>query len=118
MSKHQSLTTQPQPHGDTNHMLKEATTFECDAILMVDDHHGVYQAQYFAECILKDCVSGVTDDEWNQLAKGPDEEYHWDLWTQIESNATITNPDTGIKYFIYHNGPIWLVPEGCEIPEF
>ena len=93
-------------------------TFEDDAILMVDDHHGVYQAQYFAGCIRKDCVKGVTDDEWDQLAEGPDDENHWDLWSEIEANAVITEPTTGVEYIIYSNGPIWLVPVGCEIPEF
>jgi len=92
-------------------------TFEDDAIMMIDDHHGVYQAQYFAEAILRECVEGVTDEQWNELEKGPEEPYHWDLWNMIESNATITSPDTGTKYYIYHSGPIWLVPEGVDIPE-
>ena len=93
-------------------------TFVDDAILMADDHHGQYQAQYFAECIKRDCVEGVTDDQWDQLAEGPEDEYHWDLWAMIETNAIVTDPDTGVRYYIYHDGPIWLVPVGCEIPEF
>ena len=95
-------------------------TFEDDAILLVIDSHGIYQAQYFAEIINRDCITGVSDEQLDCLLLGPDEEDHWedywDVWCDVMDNAKITDPD-GTEYYVHHDGDIWLVPVGVEVPE-
>jgi hypothetical protein len=90
---------------------------EDSAIVVVSDSHGIYQAQYFAGIVRHDLVTGVSDDEWEIIQAGPDDEAYWDVWADIEQNACITSPETGIKYRVWQDGDIWLVPEDCKVPE-
>ena len=82
-----------------------------NAMLFLDSNRGVYIPQNFAEIVKRDCVSGVTEDDWNVLAAGPDHESYWDVWNDVESNARVTDPDSGIVYYLYQDGDLWLVPE-------
>jgi hypothetical protein len=95
-------------------------TFEDDAILFLSDTRGVYIPRDFAQSIKRECVKGVSDEEWKILEAGPDyeeNEFYWDVWNDVEQNAEITDPSNGIVYTIYQNGDCFLVPIDCEIPE-
>lgn len=85
------------------------------AILYADSARGVYIPQHFAESIKRECVTGVSDEDWNMLALDPNDEntpeYYWDVWNDVEQNARITCPNTGIVYTLYQDGDLWLVPE-------
>lgn len=90
---------------------------ENEIVLFLDDHHGIYIPQFFAEQVKRDCVSGIDQDDLDYLAKGPDQEWYWDTWDTVESNAIVTAPDTGTRYRVIHNGCVFLVPEDMELPE-
>ena len=92
--------------------------FERDAVLFLSDASGQYMPRDFAYQIKRECVTGVSQRDWELLESGPDNEEYWDTWIQVESNATITDPSNGIEYRIYQDGDCWLVPTDCDIPEF
>lgn len=92
--------------------------FENDAILLLDSNRGVYIPQSFAEEIRREFVSGVSAEDWAVLESGPDHEWYWEAWNNVEMNAVLTMPDTGIQYRLFQNGDVWLVPLDCEIPEW
>ena len=85
------------------------------AILYADSARGVYIPQHFAESIKRECVTGVSEENWNLLTLDPNDEntpeHYWDVWNDVEQNARVTCPDTGIVYTLYHDGDLWLVPE-------
>lgn len=91
-----------------------------NAILYADSSRGVYIPQYFAESIKRECVSGVSDEQWGILVYGPyqkaddlgDAYWHsyWDAWCDVECSAIVTDPITGIRYTLWQDGNLWLVP--------
>lgn len=83
------------------------------AILFADSARGVYIPQHFAESIQRDCVTGVTQEQWAILALDPNDpetEWYWETWEDVENNAVITDKDSGIAYRLYQDGDLWLVP--------
>lgn len=74
------------------------------------DRHGIYIPQYFAESVRRECVTGVSAEDWTILEEGPDHEWYWDTWDSVLSNARITSPETGVTYSLWQDGDLWLVP--------
>jgi hypothetical protein len=91
-------------------------TFENDAILLLSDARGQYIPRDFAREVKRECVTGVTEEDWAILEE-PDHEWYWEAWNDVEQNAVVTDPTSGIEYIVYQNGDCWLVPVGVEIPE-
>lgn len=90
-----------------------------NAMLYADSAHGVYTPQYFALSIKRECVSGVSNEQWETLERGPnfvadDSVYpgvgYWDTWNDVDCNAIATDPSTGVEYGLYQDGDLWLVP--------
>jgi len=83
-----------------------------NAILYASDRHGVYIPQYFAESIKRDCVSGIDLTDLDILVEGFERHPmdYWDVWNDVEMNAIVTGPDSGIEYCLYQDGDLWLVP--------
>lgn len=83
------------------------------AILYADSARGVYIPQHFAESVRRECVSGVTQEEWDILMHGPNgedyPEWYWDTWNDVEQNALVTDSN-GAQYRLYQDGDLWLVP--------
>ena len=79
------------------------------AILFADSARGIYIPQHFAESIRRECVTGVTQEEWDILESGPDSEWYWDVWNDVESRAIVTDSN-GTTYHLYQDGDLWLVP--------
>ena len=79
-----------------------------NAELYADSRHGVYIPQYFARSIKRDCVTGVTDQDWAILESGPDTDWYWDTWEAVENHAVIHGADG--YYRLYQDGDLWLVP--------
>jgi hypothetical protein len=86
-----------------------------EPILFLSDARGVYIPRDFAESIRRDCLTGASDEDMATLAAGPDGEWYWDAWTAVCDGATVTDPNTGIKYSIYQDGDCWLIPEGMIV---
>lgn len=82
--------------------------------LLLTDARGVYIPRDFAECMDRDCVSGVSDDDWAILEAGPEHEHYWDVWTDVLDNATATDPVTGVVYRFEQDGDLFAIPEGME----
>ena len=82
-----------------------------DIEMVTDDHRGIYCPQFFAEQFLTDlrkweCVSVENRDT---LLRGPDHEWYWEAWNDVECNAT--HRKTGAT--IYQDGAIWLIYPGA-----
>ena len=94
-------------------MNKSLTTPE--PLLWLNDSRGQYIPRDFALSFAnrEKSVSGVSDEDWAILEAGPDHEFYWDTWSDVENNAVITDED-GVKWCIYQNGDCWLIPEGME----
>lgn len=94
-----------------------------DSILFAEDNRGIYIPQHFAESIDRATVSGVSQDDWDCLEAGPPDsvfaehdgcEHYWDVWDYVEQNATVTRPSDGMKFHLYQDGDLWLVPTKDE----
>jgi len=79
------------------------------AILYANDSRGIYIPQYFAESIVRECLSGVSDDDMQILLVGPDHGHYWDAWCDICDNAILTD-EQGVTFNLYQDGDLWLVP--------
>ena len=97
---------------------KPKYTFENDAILLLSDTRGQYIPRDFAGEIIRANVTGVSDEEWAILESGPEHEWYWDTWNDVEQNARVTDPKSSIVYTVYQNGDCFLVPVDCDIPEW
>ncbi len=48
-----------------------------------DSARGIYIPQFFAESVKRECVSGVSEEDWNILESGPElvpESFDWDTF--------------------------------------
>lgn len=86
-----------------------------EPLLWLDDHRGIYIPRDFANSFADRAksVTGVSDEDWAILEAGPDHEYYWDTWTEVERDAVITD-ENGVKFTIFQDGACWLIPEGME----
>ena len=84
-----------------------------NATLLVDSASGVYVPQRFAEVIKRDCVTGVSDEDYKVLEAGPEHEHYWDAWADVLDNAAVNCPKLG-KCYLYQDGDLWIVPESPE----
>lgn len=78
--------------------------------LYLDGNRGVYIPQNFCEMTDLQCVEGVTQEDWDTCLLGPDEEWYWEAWMNIEDNAVLTEPDTRQVFTLYQDGDLWLIP--------
>ena len=82
-------------------------------ILYLDECRGHYIPRDFANNIDRVCVHHVSDAEWNIL-ENPNHEEYWSVWQDVCDNARVTNPQTNVTYFVYHELDCWLIPVGME----
>ena len=87
------------------------------SLLYLSDARGVYIPQNFFEQTKPECLSGVSTWARETCLAGPDEEGYWDAWYEVESKCRVTNHDTGEVYALYHDGDLWLIPEGADWPD-
>jgi hypothetical protein len=75
-------------------------------ILFCNASSGKYIPQRFVSEISPQFLTGVSQDEINELAD-PDSEYYWETWENILNNAKVKiNDDT---YTLMHDGDLWLI---------
>lgn len=87
------------------------------SFLYADGRHGIYIPQFFAQSVIRNCVAGVSPDDWAILEAGPEHDLYWDAWDNILANAEITNPETGKTFTLWHGDDLWAVPKGAEWPD-
>ena len=80
-----------------------------NAILYADSARGIYIPQHFAESIKRDCVTGISPVQFAILRHGPEDEFYWDVWCEVEQSAIVTGSN-GQEFCLYQDGDLWLVP--------
>lgn len=82
------------------------------SLLYLSDARGIYIPQNFAEQTRRECVTGVSESDWQCLLIGPEpsNEWYWEAWQSVLNNAVVTDPTTGTAYNVYQDGDCWLVP--------
>lgn len=85
-----------------------------DMLLWLSDARGIYIPRDFAQSFADRSkhVSGVSEEEW-QILEQPDHEHYWDVWNDVEQSAIVTD-ENGVKFRLYQDGDLWLVPDGME----
>lgn len=81
-----------------------------DVEILISDRAGVYLPQEFAETYQSSIVNfrEIDKGDWQTLLNGPDDEWYWDAWNNIESTAILKI--YGKKYTLYQNGDLFAVP--------
>ena len=72
--------------------------------LLVDDHHGQYIGQVFAETIKRDLFPTITAEDWAILETGPDHELYSEVSCELEQHET----EDGVSLY-WHEGALWAV---------
>src|ERR1044072_4112337 len=86
-----------------------------NAELFAVDSVGVYIPQFFAQSVRRECVTGVSDEDYKVLEEGPEHEHYWDAWSDVCDNAKINHPVHGPCH-LYQDGDLWIVPDEKEEP--
>lgn len=85
--------------------------------LFCDGASGIYIPQRFATEIAREKVTGVSEEDYATLERGPEEEGYWETWENVVCNAKITTSD-GTTWFLWQDGDLWVVPKGYENDDF
>ena len=88
-----------------------------DAVLLIDGGHGQYIPQVFVGTVDRKRITGISDDQWAILSAGPEHEWYWEVWDEVLNGAIVTNPSTQERYYLHHDGDLWLIPEDAEWPD-
>lgn len=90
-------------------------TIENDAILIADSHHGQYIPQLVVKGELNNPQwnwSGCSPEDIQAVLNGPEDEWYWDAWNNIEQSVKIKDVD-GNEYFLCQNEDLWAIPVEC-----
>jgi hypothetical protein len=85
-------------------------------ILFCDSASGRYIPQRFAAEIMPQYLTGVSQDQINDLAD-PDNEWYWQTWHDVLNNAKVVDHTTGQTYTLWHDGDLWLLDWDNMTPE-
>lgn len=90
-----------------------------DMLLWLSDTRGVYIPRDFAQSFKDRAknVSGVSDEDWEILEAGPDNEYYWETWQDVMNNCLVWDDKENVLYSVYQDGDCWLIPQGMEYNE-
>jgi len=77
-------------------------------ILFCNSASGRYIPQRFAAEIMPQYLTGVSQDQINELAD-PDSEWYWQTWEDVLNNAKVVDNTTGQTYTLWHDGDLWLL---------
>lgn len=81
--------------------------------LFYDGNRGIYIPKNFAEDIDRECVEGVTDEQYEILESGPEHEWYWEAWHEVLDSAVLTKRSTRERYTLYQDDDLWIVPENA-----
>lgn len=88
-------------------MFDEMELNEQDSELLIDGAAGIYVPQEFAERFDME-EWHVSKEDAEALLAGPDGEYYWDAWDQVE--ATAYNVDeSGTTWCLLQDGDLWAI---------
>ncbi len=75
--------------------------------ILADSSRGIYIPNHFSESCKH--WSGVNQDEFRILARGPENVHYWDTWEQVLNNAYFIEESTGRKFTLYHDGDLFAL---------
>jgi|GEM_PF-2139444 len=86
--------------------------------LFLTDARGVFIPRDFAKSVTRDRITGVSEDCFDVLLRGPyaENEAYWDYWQDVCDSAVLTDDD-GTQYTVHQDGDCWLVEKGAEYDE-
>jgi hypothetical protein len=89
-----------------------------EPMLWLNDGRGVYIPRDFANSFADRAksVTGVDAETWTILESGPDHEWYWVAWEDVENDAIITD-ENGVKFRVYNDSDCWLIPVDMEWSE-
>ena len=73
--------------------------------LLLDSWRGIYIPQDFVK-IYDPQEWGITEEDADILASGPDNELYWETWDDVIHNAEYTDKN-GYKYHLYPDGDLF-----------
>lgn len=81
-----------------------------NVILLLPDDRGIYIPSDFAHYFNfdKDGWQGVSEDD-REVLSDPENEWYWETWDKMLSNAHYTDPATGKVYHLHQDGDLWAV---------
>jgi len=91
-----------------------------NSILLIDSHHGIYVPRIFGEDIIKGNYKAKNKDQFlHELGElgNPEKEGYFDAWDRISSNIILLDKYNNEYYVYQHDGNVWAIPSGEEIPE-
>lgn len=89
--------------------------------LYLDDHRGIYIPRDFVQGTKRECVSGVSDEDWAELLKGPPggiysgdkpNDNYWEIWDDVLNKAILD--DGKQKWTLHQDGALFLIPLGLR----
>jgi len=88
---------------------------ENNILILFDGASGIYIPKRFANEMDRGHVSGVTDEDWEDLEAGPESEQYWDTWDQVLNNAVLID-NNGQTYHLYQDDDVFAIPDDMEMP--
>ena len=87
-------------------------------LLWLSDARGIYIPRDFALSFADRAksVTGVDQETWETLERGPTDEWYWEAWESVLGYARIHDPKWG-EYRVYQDGDCWLIPNGMDYDE-
>ena len=83
---------------------------------LVNDHHGCYVPQVFAQNLGQDWC-GIKPDDLQILLEGPDNDTYWETWDDVLSTAYYMQG--AHKYTLHQDGDLWaLCPDRMTNEEY
>jgi hypothetical protein len=78
--------------------------------ILINSGSGQYLPQEFVETYdPKDW--GISEEDYATLLAGPDDEWYWDAWNDVESYASYED-EFGHVWKLYHNEDLWAIRDG------
>jgi len=84
------------------------------SLLYLGEHSGIYIPQRFIAETFADCIEGLSDYDRETLKAGPENDGYWEAWDSVINSVVVTSRETGIRYTLWQEGDLWLIPEGAE----
>lgn len=72
--------------------------------LLVDDHHGQYVGQIFAETVKREMFPSITAEEWSILETGPEHEHYSEVSCELDQHESTIGASLH-----WMDGALWAV---------
>lgn len=75
--------------------------------ILADSSRGIYIPKHFAEACPN--WSGIDQEQYRILNRGPNNVHYWDTWEQVLNNAYYIEESTGRKFQLHHDGDLFAL---------